>query len=110
MASHPTPSYLISESDGRMLLSGILTIFLILALIIILLLTRKSPSYPRICRQETESTETDSTITDSTDSIISEVKLLADKYEGKWDNPDDEVAENFPKAPLDAVLSSNRSK
>ena len=110
MTSHPTLSYLISESDGRMLLSGTITLFLILALIIMLLRLRKSHSDPCLSRQETDSTETDSTITDSTDSITPELMLLADKYEGKWDNSDDEVAENFPKAPLDAVLASNRCK
>ena len=57
-------------------------------------------SDPRLSHEEAESIDTDSTEL--------EVKLLADKYVGKWDNSDEEIGESFPKAPLDAVLSSNK--
>ena len=69
---------------------------------------RKSASYPGSALQETgrsvsvtDFTETNSTDTDSTASEI----MLADKFVGKWENSDEEVTENFPKAPLYAVLS-----
>ena len=77
--------------------------------IIIFQRKRKSSSYSRLSNEEIEfivsvtdsteivSTETDSTETDSTTSE----PLLADKYEGKWDFSDEEIAEDFPKAPLD---------
>ena len=91
-----------------MLLSGILALFLILSIKISLRI-RKSASYTGLTHQETgpsvsatDSTETDSTETDST---ASEEIMLADKYVGKWANSDEEITENFPKAPLHAVLS-----
>ena len=109
VASNPTP---ISESDNRMWadgwmwLSGILALFLILAIKMSLRI-RKSTSYPGSAHQETgrSVSETDFTETDSTDtdSTASE-PLLANKYEGNWDFSDEEIAENFPKAPLHAVL------
>ena len=116
VTTHPSPSHMISGSDtgrriwlnGWMWLSGILALFLILTIKMSLRI-RKSASYTGSAHQETDpsitvsdSTETDSTDTDST---ASGVMLLADKYEGTWDFSDEEIAENFPKAPLDAVLS-----
>ena len=70
---------------------------------------RKSTSYPGSAHQEndrsvsvTDATETDFTDTDSTASE----PLLSDKYVGKWENSDEEITENFPNAPLHAVLST----
>ena len=119
VTTFPTPSHLISESDGRIWLLGLLALFLILPTIIMLLRKRKSSSSPRLSNQETGPTEriTDLTETHSTetdfndaDSTETEELLLAAKFVGQWDNSDEEVFENFPKPPLDAVLSSNKSK
>ena len=156
VTTHPTSSQvdsqLVTWSDGRMLLGGILALFLILVIINMLLRKCKSFSYPR---QKWTYTDTTSDISSrpspsskrtrpqdflglrtrtrirttignarplisdprlsheepesiDTDSTESEVNLLADKYVGKWDNSDEEIGETFPKAPLDAILSSNK--
>ena len=120
VTTHSTSSHLISEFRiwfrflFKIWLSGILALFLILALKF--LRKRNSSSYQHLSHEETDFTVTDrevtvsvtdSTETDSTDtdSTTSEVVLLADKYVGKWENSDEEVTENFPNAPLDAILS-----